>query len=1239
MDIFVHNVPRHVTQRQLRACFEEPLKECGILDFHCQLPRGQAFAFLTILDPSAGQRFLSFYGAPKSAPRPQKPTKIITCAGNQLRCEPSRKKPSEYDLKVLEHEASQRMAAKVVTVPQEKWRTTRFQLSRIHCGVWDYDEDSQLTYHSHFTLEKPGTITFGRQQAIVLLGPVGSDQNRMDIDYYGCKYIVLGDHRDATVTFTLSHSPKFYIFSGEDVLKAGLRALTLGSKAGRHGSIFKSRVLGLNDDHQKIAGTCRVYQFRLTDEDMLPKIRSLLNGDARMPASFSLATTLHYPLVTLETAFFRLDNELTDTARYGNMPFHIRFQLERVARNGYLSPLKVIELLPTVEEIWKTIGEEQASYALRKLVRHLPTPGPDTHGDFAVTSLKDCIRDHAGSYDSSAPDNAYELVKKHQHINLVHRVLVTPTGIYLEGPDAEPTNRVLRRYADHTDHFVRVILMDEDGGWVHYDSRASQNIVYDERFRKLLTKRISIAGRGFHFFGFSNSGLRAHSCWFMAPLIINGDLSFASNILRELGDFEMIRTPAKCAARIGQNFTDTNDTVDLDPSTVGMLPLVTRNGYDFGDGVGTISQDLLTKIWKVYGTKRLLNPTALQIRFQGTKGMVALDSRLWGEKLLLRANMTKYQTTSSWKLEICGAAFKPLPMFLNRQLIKILEDLKIPAEVFYDLQDAAMGRLRFMTESSINTSLFLRHSVSRATDVHSLIRYLSEIGLDYHHDPFLYSVVEMAVVNELRGLKYRGRLPVKDGMTLYGIMDETGYLREGEIFVITEQQAVPAATSELNGTELALGGKQVLVQNNVVITRSPAMHPGDVQLVHAVDVPEDSPLQRLRNVIVFSQHGDRDLPSQLSGGDLDGDLYNVMYDRRLCPDNTYIAAEYPRLKPVELDRPVTAKDMSDFFVTFMETDQLGVLCNTHLQLADQRPLGTLDKDCVKVARMASTAVDFSKTGIAADMKEVPRFNRFRPDFMAPSPRVMVSEKGELRFEDLYADEDYFFEAIDEEKKQVRYYKSEKVLGHLYRKIDEKQFLADMQEHHHATLRKKAITQGLIFKLCDYVLDQAKMCGVIYENYMDLARIIRAGYEDSLIDILYAHSPTVYSPLSEAEAFAGTVLGKQGGAQGKPLRELSKSMRERFDAVAEHTIMRIVNGDEAMHSVEYLDSLYDVPERVIEAWPRAIACLVVACNEKGAEDFRIGEIKSFKYIAAAVCLKEFDRTRNGLGTYGSLPRCE
>lgn len=87
-----------------------------------------------------------------------------------------------------------------------------------------------------------------------------------------------------------------------------------------------------------------------------------------------------------------------------------------------------------------------------------------------------------------------------------------------------------------------------------------------------------------------------------------------------------------------------NATIDLQPENIFALQPVLRNGYDFSDGVGTISEGLLRRIWRVYGARRLLKPTALQIRFQGYKGMVSVDSRLQGEVLKLRSNMQVLHT-------------------------------------------------------------------------------------------------------------------------------------------------------------------------------------------------------------------------------------------------------------------------------------------------------------------------------------------------------------------------------------------------------------------------------------------------------------------------------------------------------------------------------------------------------------------------------------------------------------------
>ncbi|KAK1825029.1 hypothetical protein LTR12_000570 [Friedmanniomyces endolithicus] len=1223
MDIFVRNIPAHSTNKQLERLLEGPLKECGVTDYDVDNWKGKPQAKVTVLNAAAGQRFLQTYGVARGAPSYAHGLKPLRWDGVFVQCSQDRNGPSAFALKSLAYSAAQKAASvpgKASTHQKEGGgRVTRFSISELQCGVWDYDAKGNLAFMTHYRNTNTGSVIFGHKQAIVLLGPTTSDHIRVDLNYYGSEHIVLGSRRDdATITIGLGAvAPKMYKVHGEDVLSAQLTRLVISSAAAQSKDVMKLRLIGIDNEHERIAGVCFVYRMTLADPAMLGTVSSLMKHTPKMPPVMHISTSLAVPTESWRRSKMRLDYELTDVNRLGGKSFSIRFQLDRIVRNGMIPPTRLLELLPTVDRIHAKYGADATFTALARFSRQMPVAGPDTDAnELSKEALERLLEDFVVAYDPHAPANPYELTKRHAHINLVHKIVVTPTGTYLEGPDPEPTNRVLRKYSRQADHFVRVLFRDEDGSSVHYDPRASQEIIYHTRFKGVLDATINIAGQAFAFLGFSHSSLRSQSCWFMAPLFDTqkGSLLYAPQVIKELGDFTHIRTPAKCAARIGQCFTDTTASVTLQSGENDSLSVVARNGRDFSDGVGTISRRLLEDVWRVYGQKQQLKPTALQIRFQGAKGMVSLDSRLQGRRLLLRSNMMKFGGSESQVLEICGAAFRPLPMVLNRQFIKILEDLGVHTDVFLQLQNEQVDELRCMLTSARNTaSLLDTLEMTKATRLSSLINDLHDIGLDYHTDYFLYGVVEMAVISRLRDIKYRGRIDVSEGVTLYGIMDETGYLKQGQVYVVTER-----------GPD---GGRHEILRNTVIVTRSPAMHPGDIQVVNAVDVPENSPLKKLSNVVVFSQHGDRDLPSMLSGGDLDGDLYNIIWDKRLRPKLVATPADYPKVSPVELDRAVTAKDMSDFFVTFMETDQLGMICTRHMQLADQEPDGTFSVGCIKLAGMASTAVDYSKTGIPINIREAPRYDPRRPDFMAPSPRVVVSEKGYLDLEEDDNQDDEAFEGIDTEQKPWRYYKSDKALGHLYRAIDEHHFLTTMQNQHRALALSSGDPSSMLPTLLKHIQKCASTYGVNYTHALPLAKDIRDSYDESLLDIMYNYCPTLHTHLSEQEVFSGTILGRQGGAQGKSIRELSKTMRERFEAVTEYAVLRITRGDQATAqgvTVVEEEQYEGYDDREIEGLPRAIACLEVAVRERGWVDRKAGELRSFGYVAAGVCLRELRR---------------
>lgn len=240
----------------------------------------------------------------------------------------------------------------------------------------------------------------------------------------------------------------------------------------------------------------------------------------------------------------------------------------------------------------------------------------------------------------------------------------------LNGPDPEAKNRILRRFPEHTEYFIRVQFCDEDGTDLRFNSRVSNSAIYD-RFKKIMIDGLEIAGKVYGFLGFSHSSLRSHSAWFMAPFVCDGELRTYFSIIRNLGYFGNIRSPARCAARIGQAFSETPYAISLRDSGIQhrmLYDIESRDGnHVFSDGVGTLSPAAVDAIRNsIPRTKG--NATCFQIRWGGAKGMLGLDVRLEGHSMNVRDSMVKFSSTDIDNLEICDVANKPIPLVLNRQV-------------------------------------------------------------------------------------------------------------------------------------------------------------------------------------------------------------------------------------------------------------------------------------------------------------------------------------------------------------------------------------------------------------------------------------------------------------------------------------------------------------------------------------------------------------------------------------------
>lgn len=166
--------------------------------------------------------------------------------------------------------------------------------------------------------------------------------------------------------------------------------------------------------------------------------------------------------------------------------------------------------------------------------------------------------------------------------------------------------------------------------------------------------------------------------------------------------------------------------------------------------------------------------------------------------------MIKFESKAAANLEICDMGNKPIPLYLNRQMIKILEDMGLPNKWFLSQQNKELHRLKGITATTYNTAAFLkRQKIADHVGLPLLLRRLNQMQIDYKRDKFLCSVVEAVVLRELRLLKHKSRIPIDHGVTLYGIVDETKTLEEDEIFITFDKtRTIKTDYRDLDGCEM-----------------------------------------------------------------------------------------------------------------------------------------------------------------------------------------------------------------------------------------------------------------------------------------------------------------------------------------------------------------------------------------------------------------------------------------------------
>ncbi|KAL2237326.1 UNVERIFIED_CONTAM: RNA-dependent RNA polymerase 6 [Sesamum indicum] len=588
----------------------------------------------------------------------------------------------------------------------------------------------------------------------------------------------------------------------------------------------------------------------------------------------------------------------------------------------------------------------------------------------------------------------------------VRRLIITPSKAYCLPPEVELSNRVLRNYKNIADRFLRVTFMDEamqtlnKNVLMYYASPIVRDITSNsnpqrtnmfKRVKDILVNGFYLCGRKYTFLAFSANQLRDRSAWFFAEDKNTG----VANIKSWMGKFTQ-RNVAKCAARMGQCFSSTYATIEVPLTKVNsQFPDVERNGYVFSDGIGMISADLAIEV----AEKLQLGsnpPCAYQIRYAGYKGVVARwPAKDDGVRLYLRRSMKKFESNHK-TLEICSwTRFQP--GFLNRQIVTLLSALEVQDDIFWRMQETMVSRLDWMLEDSDTAFDVLTAS---CTDQGNTAALMLSAGFRPQTEPHLRGMLTSIRAAQLGDLRERARIFVPLGRWLMGCLDELGKLEHGQCFIQVSNPSIEDCFVK-HGSQFSETKKKLQVVTGLVaIAKNPCLHPGDVRILEAVDVPE---LHHLYDCLVFPQKGDRPHTNEASGSDLDGDLYFVTWDENLIPPSkrSWTPMEYAPGEVKQLPREVKHSDIIDFFTKNMVNESLGAICNAHVVHADLSEYGALDEKCIKLAELAATAVDFPKTGKIVNMPAELKPKTY-PDFMG--------------------------------KEEFQSYNSSKILGKLYRKI-------------------------------------------------------------------------------------------------------------------------------------------------------------------------------------------------------------
>ena len=450
-----------------------------------------------------------------------------------------------------------------------------------------------------------------------------------------------------------------------------------------------------------------------------------------------------------------------------------------------------------------------------------------------------------------------------------------------------------------------------------------------------------VNGEEYRFLGSSSSGLKNRTCY-----MIRGSKERVTEVRNECGQFSKIKSVSKRLKRIGMLFSEVRPTnvVVQDENVIEVDDIESANGSVFTDGCGSVGLKIAREITERSSIYCELPdsyiPSVYQIRYQGCKGVIAVDTNMFDDQMKIRKSMKKFAPGCNPFPEIwlCDYSRPYSYGHLNRQFIMLLSGLGIQDEIFLRKQREHFNRLECLMddpETAIEVLCWKDQPVTAA----KIARFHSQE--DFKADECVQR--ELALLkSRLTDKIEKLRILIPDSRNVFGVCDPVGVLQYGQCFI-----------------RPTIRGEPHTVTGKVTVGKNPCYLLGDIRVLNAIDMPC---LNHLVDCLVFPTKGKQPHPTEIAGSDLDGDQYFVCWDKDLIPPEVREPYDYPSVEARE-STDIKEEVMVDYFSQQNKVSSMMGKIDSYYKYWASRE-GVACSKCDELGKLFSRSVDATKTGDA-----------------------------------------------------------------------------------------------------------------------------------------------------------------------------------------------------------------------------------------------------------------------------------